>query len=205
MPKAKKKGFVLNKNLIEIEKAIDAANHGDLSFLEKEIRRGNPEILKHERFKDFVADRVAGKPIRKRGQQIPNAKTKERNQRIITEVALLVAQGLPAFARGEATETENACEIVAEDYHLGVDAITGIWKRRAKLIPEHPSDYAKLYLSVVYRVAFNQWGKAVWYQQKKDWLAEAVDLLDQEPKAERKKLLARAKKDMHKKLGVDIF
>jgi len=135
-------GFVLGGNALQrLERAVEeATDYDNIALLVDEIRKGNPYITR-EPFRNFIADRLAGKPLRRPGEK-PKKKDKEqRDLGILIEVARLVADGYTPYSNSREarklplqpeaqTEKKTACEVVAEKFNVSESSVQKIWKAR---------------------------------------------------------------------------
>lgn len=74
-----------------------AEKYGDLSFLVAMMRSGNKLIIEDESIRNFIADRLEGKPLRRKGEKPANQEKEERDVWVVTHVAIYLCQGLPLY------------------------------------------------------------------------------------------------------------
>ena len=87
-------------------------------------------ISQHSYAKDVISNAIKGNPPKKRGAP-RNIKTKLRNDKIIYRIYHLhLDDGITIS--NSAQNKDTAFAIVAEEYHLSMDSIKTIWKKRSR-------------------------------------------------------------------------
>jgi hypothetical protein len=94
-------------DLEEITALYYAEKYDDFSFLVAMVRSGNKLIIEDESIRNFIADRLEGKPLRERGKKPANRKKEERDAWVATNVAIFVCQGLPLYHSEGSQSREN--------------------------------------------------------------------------------------------------
>lgn len=74
-----------------------AKTYDDLSYLVEMIREGNKSITEDKGIRNFIADRLGGKPLRGRGKKPANQEKEKRDEWVARNVAIYVCQGLPLY------------------------------------------------------------------------------------------------------------